>query len=67
MKIFESLGWEQVKNILKKREITLTFKALQDKLPGCMSRIFNSNHNDIYQLRSNDRKFYLGKPKTDLT
>ena len=67
MKIFENLGWEPVENMLKKREITMTFKAIQDKLPGCMSEMFNFNHNDIYQLRSNDRKFYLyvGKPKTD--
>ena len=30
-----------------------------------MSEMFKINHNDIYQLRSNDRKLYLGKPKTD--
>ena len=63
--IFESLGWEPIEKILKKREITMTFKAIQDKLPGYMSGMFKFNHNDIYQLRSNDRKLYLGKPKTD--
>ena len=64
--IFESLGWEPIENILKKREITMTFKAMQDKLPGYMSEMFlRFNHNDIYQLRSNDRNLYLGKPKTD--
>ena len=26
--IFECLGWEPIQNILKKREITMTFKAI---------------------------------------
>ena len=32
-----------------------------------MSEMFKFNHNDMYQLRSNDCKLYLalGKPNTD--
>ncbi len=52
--IFERLGWEPIENILKKREIIMTFKAIQDELPGYMSEMFKFNHNDMYQLRSND-------------
>ena len=29
--IFERLGWEPIENILKKREITMTFKAIKDE------------------------------------
>ena len=43
----------------------MTFKAIQDELPGYMSKMFKFNHNDMYQLRSNDCKLYLGKPNTD--
>ena len=46
--IFESLGLEPIENILKKREITMQFKAIQDKLPGYMSEIFKFNRNDSY-------------------
>ena len=63
--IFERLGWEPIENILKKREIIMTFKAIQDELPGYMSEMFTFNHNDMYQLRSNDCKLYLRKPNTD--
>ena len=63
--IFERLGWEPIENILNKREIIMTFKAIQDELPGYMSEMFTFNHNDMYQLRSNDCKLYLGKPNTD--
>ena len=43
----------------------MTFKAIQDELPGYISEMFKFNHNDIYPLRSIDRKLYLWKPKTD--
>ncbi len=43
----------------------MTFKAIQDELPGYMSEMLKFNHNNIYQLRSNDCKLYLGKPNTD--
>ena len=63
--IFEFLGGEPIESILNKRKIKMTFKAIQDELPGCMSEMFKFNHNDMHQLRaicSNDCKLYLGKP-----
>ena len=58
--IFKSFGWELIENILKKRENTMIFKAIHDKLPGYMPEMFlKFNHIDIYQLRSNYRKLYL--------
>ena len=48
-----------------KVNITMTFKAIQEELPGYMSEMFEFNHNDMYQLRRNDCKLYLGKPSTD--
>jgi hypothetical protein len=65
MDIFARLGWEPIENIFRKREIIMTFKAIQNKLPGYMSEMFKFNHNDTYQLRSNDSKLHLGKPKTN--
>ena len=43
----------------------MTFKAIHDELPGLMSEVFRFNHNDMYQLRSNDCKLYLKKANTD--
>ena len=43
----------------------MRFKAIQEELPGYMSEMFEFNHNDMYQLRRNDCKLYLGKPSTD--
>ena len=37
--IFERLGWEPIENILKKREIIMTFKAIQDEPPGNIGAI----------------------------
>jgi hypothetical protein len=56
--IFARLGWEPIENIFRKREIIMTFKAIQNKLPGYMSEMFKFNHNDTYQLRSNDSKLH---------
>ncbi len=40
----------------------MSFKALQTELPENISVILKFKHNDIHQLRDNDRKLYLGKP-----
>ena len=61
----ETFGWKPIENILKKRKLTMTFKAIRDKQPGLMSEVFKFNHNDMYQLSSNDCKLYLKKPHTD--
>ena len=56
--IFEKLGWERIEIILKKREHIMTFKALRDDTPRYLSDLFVPSHNDMYQLRSNDRKLH---------
>jgi hypothetical protein len=43
----------------------MTFKALRGKTPNYLSEMFVASHNDMYQLRSNDRKLYLNKPSTN--
>lgn len=64
--IFALLKWEPIENILKKREITMTFKALKKQLPEYKSDMFSIRHNANYHLRvNNDRKLYLNKPNTD--
>ena len=60
--IFEKLGWERIEIILKKREHIMTFKALRGDTPRYLSDLFVPSHNDMYQLRSNDRKLHTDKP-----
>ena len=43
----------------------MTFKALRGLTPKYLSDLFVDCHSDIYQLRSNDLKLYLNKPKTN--
>ena len=45
----------------------MTFKAIHDDLPGYISEMFKFNHNDMYQLRSNDCELYFGKPNAGFT
>ena len=42
----------------------MTFKALRGLTPNYLSDLFVVSHNTTHQLRSNDRKLYLKKPKT---
>ena len=63
--IFDDLEWEPIENILKKREITMTFKTLKRQLPEYISDMFTVRNNATYSLRSNDRKLHLNKPNTD--
>ena len=43
----------------------LTFKALRGITPSYLSDLFITCHNDSHQLRSNNRKLYLKKLKTN--
>ena len=63
--IFAHLEWEPIENILKKREISMTFKSLTRQLPEYISDMFTITNNATYRLRSNDRKLHLDKPNTD--
>ena len=62
---FEKLGWERIEIILKKREHIMTFKALRGDTPKYLSDLFVPSHNDMYQLRSNDRKLHAEKTNTN--
>ena len=64
--IFDHLEWERIESIPKKREISMTFKALKRQLPEYISDMFTVTNNATYSLRSNDRKLHLNKPSTDM-
>ena len=59
------LGWEVIKIILKKRDHSLTYKALSAKTPQYLSNLFTVSSNNTYQLRCTGVKLYLQKPKTN--
>ena len=40
----------------------MTFKALRGDTLEYLSDLFAPSHNDMYQLRSNDRKLYTENP-----
>ena len=61
------LGWEPIKDILKKRETISVFKALKSALPANICEKFSLKYNDKHQLRSNNYKLYLRKPKPNFT
>ena len=63
--IFERLGWEPIKDILKKREIMTVFKAIKAALPASLCENFSLKYNDKHHLRTNNCKLYLRKPKTN--
>lgn len=63
--IFDKLKWDSIETIFKKREQLMIFKALRGMTPTYLSELFETSHNNTYRLRSNDRKLYLNKPKTN--
>ena len=63
--IFERLGWEPIQDTLKKRESVTVFKCLKGDLPEYISEKFKLIQKKLHQLRSNNWKLYLQKPKTD--
>ena len=63
--IFQRSGRELIEDTLKKRVSLTVFKALKGDLPENISENLKFEHNKQHQLRSNDCKIYLQKPKTD--
>ena len=63
--ILESLNWMPIEDILKKREIIMTFKALTNRLPDYVQNFFTKCENSNYSLRSNNVKLSLPKPRTN--
>ncbi len=60
--IFQSLGWNSIDNILKKREFLITFKAIRGIAPECIYNMFSYCDNGSHHMRSNGRKLTLDKP-----
>ena len=50
---------------IKKRELVMTFKALGGMAPEYLAQMFHVSVNQTYQLRNNNQKLYLPKPKTN--
>ena len=61
----ETLQWQPMKTILDKRELLLMFKIIKGKAPNYLTMLFSNCNNINYQLRSNNLKISLPKPKTD--
>ena len=60
--ILQSLGWNPIDNILKKREFLITFKAIRGIAPECICNMFSYCDNRSHHMRSNGRKLTLDKP-----
>ena len=63
--IFKNLNWKPIETNLKKRELLLTFKAIRGWAPKYITDYFTILQNNVYGLRSNDKKLYLPKPNTN--
>ena len=63
--VFETLNWRPIKDDLDERDLVMTFKAIKVIVPDYLMPTIHLNENDNYQLRSNNRKIYLPKPKTN--
>ena len=60
-----SLNWLPLEKHLKQREIITTFKVLTGRSPRYLEKLFSVSQNDNYNLRSNQIKLNLPKPKTN--
>ena len=63
-RIITNSSYEVIENILNRREQAMTFMALREMTPKYLTELFSSCQNDMYGLRSNNRKLHLPKPKT---
>ena len=60
--ILNNLNWLPIEELLKKREVIMTFKALTGRLPQYLVKLFTRCQNNNYNLRSNQTKLALPKP-----
>ena len=63
--ILNNLNWLPIEELLKKREVIMTFKALTGRLPQYLVKLFTRCQNNNYNLRSIQTKLALPKPKTN--
>ena len=61
----DSLNWFPLEELLKQREIIMAFKILSGRSPRYLEKLFSVSQNDNYNLKSNQTKLKLPKPKTN--
>ena len=66
MQTLGSLDWLPLEKLLKQREVIMTFKALTSRSLRYLEKLFPASQNDNYNLRRNETKSKLLKPKTIL-
>ena len=65
LQTLDSLNWLPLEELLKQREVIMTFKILTGRSPQYLEKLFSISQNDNYNLRSNQTKLKLPKPKTN--
>ena len=65
MQTLDGLNWLPLEELLKQREVIMTFKILTGRSPQYLEKLFSMSQNDNYNLRSNQTKLKLPKPKTN--
>ena len=65
MQTLDSFNWLPLEELLKQREVIMTFKILTGRSPQYLEKLFSISQNDNYNLRSNQTKLKLPKPKTN--
>ena len=61
IKMYNALVWPHFND----REIIMAFKILSGRSPQYLEKLFSVSQNDNYNLRSNQTKLKLPKPKTN--
>ena len=59
------LNWTPIQSLLKNRELLMMIKVLKGMAPEYLTQMFKVSTNHMYDLRSNHKKLYLQKPKTN--
>ena len=65
MQTLDSLNWLPLEKHLKQPEVIMTFKILTGRSPRYLEKLSSVSQNDNYNLRSNQTKLNLSKPKTN--
>ena len=62
MQTLDSVNWLPLEELLKQREVIMTFKILTGRSPQYLEKLFSISQNNNYNLRSNQTKLKLPKP-----
>ena len=63
--IFKKLKWETLEKRRDEQTLSYVTKALSNLCPENISEMFKLSNSDSYNLRSNNNKLMLSKPKTN--